>query len=207
MNEINKTISRAKNAQVEQIYGNFLKQEMSPNLFEKAAEEIDIEKSDIMYSLTGNENNIKVVKTGEEIKEQVDTVLMPRLTSDLAAEENKANEKLKECGAAPTTCLTDWMGSGFEIENLPKVYNWNETYFSNNNSGEITSSLSASDAKDKKVNIPENEYQAECRREYNKIAELIYKIKVDIKACDILKTLQDDKEFELTPRQVVSLKF
>ena len=37
--------------------------------------------------------------------------------------------------------------------------------------------------------------------------DAIRNIKVDIKACEILKTLADNKEFELSPRQVLALRF
>ena len=71
----------------------------------------------------------------------------------------------------------------------------------------MMSSLSASDAEDKKGNVPENQEQATCRREYNDIVRAICNIKVDIKVCEILKTLADNKEFELSPRQVLALRF
>lgn len=223
MNDIEKAIKGARAAQVGRIYGSFSNvqevmadedsirkgEEVSEeNPFEKAAaEEADMDKSDVMDALS-HQGDIKVSKTGKEIKDQVDTVLLPAMTADLAVKEAEAEKKLKDCGQAPTKDPDKWWTDGIKMDCGFKVYDWEETYVPNNDGGgKMMSSLSAEDAEDKKGNVPENQEQANCRREYNDIVRAICNIKVDIKACEILKTLADNKEFELSPRQVLALRF
>lgn len=221
MDEISKAIQGARAAQRGRIMGSFSNfqevtadddairkgEEVSEeNPFDKAAEEADVEKSDVMDALS-YQGEIKVSKTGKEIKDQVDTVLLPAMTADLAVKEAEADKKLKDCGTAPTKDPDKWWTDGIKMDCGYKIYDWEETYVPNNDGGKMMSSLSASDAEDKKGNVPENQEQATCRREYNDIVRAICNIKVDIKACEILKTLADNKEFELSPRQVLALRF
>lgn len=222
MNDIEKAIKGARAAQRGRIMGSFSNfqevtadddairkgEEVSEeNPFEKAAAEADMEKSDVMDVLS-YQGDIKVSKTGKEIKDQVDTVLLPAMTADLAVKEAEAEKKLKDCGQAPTKDPDKWWTDGIKMDCGYKVYVWEETYVpSNDGGGKMMSSLSAEDANDKKGNVPENQEQANCRREYNDIVRAICNIKVDIKACEILKTLKDEKQFELSPRQVLALRF
>jgi len=221
MDEISKAIQGARAAQRGRIMGSFSNfqevtadddairkgEEVSEeNPFDKAAEEADVEKSDVMDALS-YQGDIKVSKTGKEIKDQVDTVLLPAMTADLDVKEAEADKKLKDCGTAPTKDPDKWWTDGIKMDCGYKIYDWEETYVPNNDGGKMMSSLSASDAEDKKGNVPENQEQATCRREYNDIVRAICNIKVDIKACEILKTLADNKEFELSPRQVLALRF
>lgn len=222
MNDIEKAIKGARAAQVGRIYGSFSNvqevmadedsirkgEEVSEeNPFEKAAAEADMEKSDVMDALSYH-GDIKMSKTGKEIKDQVDTVLLPAMTADLAVKEAEAEKKLKDCGQAPTKDPDKWWTYGIKMDCGYKVYDWEETYVPNNDGGgKMMSSLSDEDANDKKGNVPENQEQANCRREYNDIVRDICNIKVDIKACEILKTLKDENQFELSPRQVLALRF
>lgn len=222
MDEISKAIQVARAAQRGRIMGSFSNfqevtadddairkgEEVSEeNPFDKAAEEADVEKSDVMDALS-YQGDIKVSKTGKEIKDQVDTVLLPAMTADLAVKEAEADKKLKDCGTAPTKDPDKWWTDGIKMDCGYKIYDWDETYVpSNDGGGKMMSSLSAEDANDKKGNVPENQEQANCRREYNDIVRAICNIKVDIKACEILKTLKDEKTFELSPRQVLALRF
>lgn len=222
MDEISKAIQGARAAQRGRIYGGFsnlaeimadddaIRKSEAPegdeNPFNKAAEEADVEKSDVMDALS-YQGDIKVSKTGKEIKEQVDAVLLPAMTADLAVKEAEATKKLADCGQAPTREPDKWWTYGIRMDCGYKIYDWDETYVPNNDGGKMMSSLSASDAEDKKGNVPENQEQANCRREYNDIVRAICNIKVDIKACEILKELKDGTEYELSPRQVLALRF
>ena len=169
------------------------------------AEEEDIEKSDLMYAI-GN-GTIKVVKTGKEIKEQVENIIMPSYQSQLAVKENEANEKLKECGQAPTNDPDPWWTGDVKMDVGYRIYQWRELEWSNPEDCRMYPSLSASDQAEKKGNCPESEAEANARRQYNELVRCICNIKVDIKACEILNTLKDGTEYELTPRQVLTLKF
>ena len=166
--------------------------------------EEETEKSDIMYAL-GN-GNIKVTKTGKEIKDQVDSVLLPELNAALAAKEAEATTKLGECGNAPTKDPDTWWTGDVKMDVGFKVYDWRECEWCQND-GRMYPTLSASDEAEKKGNCPTSEAEAKARCEYNDIVRCICNIKVDIKACEILKTLKDTSTYELTPRQVLTLRF
>ena len=88
-----------------------------------------------------------------------------------------------------------------------KFYEWRETEWCNPENQRMYATLSANDEAEKKGNCPTSEGEAIARCAYNEIVRCICNIKVDIKACEILKTLKDTTEYELTPRQVLTLKF
>ena len=164
----------------------------------------ETEKSDIMYAL-GN-GNIEITKSGKEIKEQVESVLLPELNTNLAVKEAEATEKLGECGAAPTSDPDPWWTGDVKMDVGYKIYGWREIDFCKTES-RVYDSLSASDEAEKKGNCPTSEAEAKARREYNDIVCAICNIRVDIKACEILKELKDNTQYKLTPRQVIALKF
>ena len=166
----------------------------------------EIEKSDIMYALSGCDA-IKVSKTGKEIKEQVDSVVLPQLQADLATWNEKADNLLKDCGTAPTKKVPEWWTGDVNMNIDRKFYEWEETHIPDNSRQTLMPTLSAEDSQRKKRNIPENEAQAQARRDYNEAVRMICNIMVDIKACEILKTLKDTSTYELTPRQVLTLRF
>lgn len=172
---------------------------------EETSEEDSAEKSDIMYALSGG--NVKVSKTGKQIKEQVDNVILPELNATLAIKENEATEKLKECGQAPTACVPTWWTGDVKMDVGYKFYEWRETEWCKPENQRMYATLSANDEAEKKGNCPTSEGEAIARCAYNEIVRCICNIKVDIKSCEILKTLKDTTEYELTPRQVLTLKF
>lgn len=172
---------------------------------DEEADDDKAEKADIMYAMSGADG-IKISKTGKEIKEQVDSVILPELNSALAVKESEATEKLKDCGAAPTKDVCSWWTGDVKMDVGYKMYDWRETeWYQNDN--RMYPSLSASDEAEKKGNLPTSQAEANARNEYNEIVRTICNIKVDIKACEILKNLKDNSQYELTPRQVLTLKF
>lgn len=171
---------------------------------DEEADDSKAEKADIMYAMS--RDGIKISKTGKEIKEQVDSVILPELNSALAVKESEATEKLKDCGAAPTKDVCSWWTGDVKMDVGYKMYDWRETeWYQNDN--RMYPSLSASDEAEKKGNLPTSQAEANARNEYNEIVRTICNIKVDIKACEILKNLKDNSQYELTPRQVLTLKF
>lgn len=214
--EIQEAIKNARAAQRERILKSFNVEEdvskgQQNNSFEEydeefdKAEENDVEKSDVMQAISGCDSDIKVSKSGKELKAQAD-ILLSELNSKLAIKQAEADMALKDCGDAPTRQPDKWYTDGICTDCGYKVYDWNETYFSENQS-QIMPSLSAEDLSSRKGNIPENCEQAKCRRAYNDIVYAICQIMVDIKACEILKGLDDGKEYTLTPRQIFALGF
>lgn len=185
-------------------------QEESDGKEEEEEEEVEgdeTEKAHIMEALSYG-NDIKVSKTGKEIKEQVQSVLIPKLNAELEEWKGKADKLLELCGTAPTKNPEPWWSGDTEIEIPYKVYKWDETYVPNADRGSISfESLSAEDAAAKKGNVPENADQAKARNDYNEAVRMVCNVLVDLKACDILLSLKDGKEYELTPRQVLTLGF
>ena len=221
MNDIQKAIQDARAERVNHMYGTFsnlseVKDDEEALKKAKDVEEVEdeeeekeekTEKSDIMGAISGyGDSKIKVSKTGKEIKEQVDSVIMPELTANLAAKEIEANNKLKDCGAAPTHCPDPWWTDDVRMDCGYKIYDWREREWCSNEN-RMYPSLSAEDSAEKKGNCPTSEAEAKARCEYNEIVRCICNIKVDIKACEILKTLKDTSTYELTPRQVLTLRF
>lgn len=191
LEEVNKKIS------------SLMRKSEESHSFDEDVEE-KTEKSDIMYAL-GN-GNIEITKSGKEIKEQVESVLLPELNANLAVKEAEATEKLGECGDAPTSDPDPWWTGDVKIDVGYKIYSWREMDFCKPES-RMYDSLSASDEAEKKGNCPTSEAEAKARREYNDIVRAICNIRVDIKACEILKELKDNTQYKLTPRQVITLKF
>lgn len=164
-----------------------------------------VEKSDIMNSLDYG-SSIKISKTGKEIKKQITEIVLPELNAELAVKKNEALEKLKDCGESPTKEPDTYWTSGIKMDCGFKIYDWDETYVPRKE-GVSVDTLSAEDAKDKHVNVPENQEQADSRRCYNDTVRAVCNILVDIKACEILSSLKDGSEYELTPRQMTTFKF
>lgn len=165
----------------------------------------ETEKSDIMYAF--GSGNIDITKSGKEIKEQVESVLLPELNANLAVKEAEAMAKLGECGAAPTSDPPTWWTGDVKMDVGHKIYEWRDTEFCRPEYRRMYDSLSASDEAEKKGNCPTSEAEAKARVEYNEIVRAICNICVDIKACEILKELKDSTQYKLTPRQIIALRF
>lgn len=200
MNDIEKAIKDARAAQVGRIYGTF------QNAKEVTVDENGIQKADIMNALS-YQGEIKVSKTGKEIKQQVDDVLLPDLNAKLAVKEEEATKKLADCGDAPTCDVDPWWTGDVKMDVGYKVYSWDETYYREEEANDSVADSLSGEEKKKKFNCPESKEEADCRRCYNDIVRAICNIKVDIKACEILKELKDGTTYDLTPRQVLALRF
>lgn len=208
MNDIEKAIKDARAAQVGRIYGTFQNAKevtFDENGIQKA-DDGEVEKSDIMNALF-YQGEIKVSKTGKEIKQQVDDVLLPDLNAKLAVKEEEATKKLADCGDAPTRDVDPWWTDGVKMDIGYKVYGWDETYYNEEKANESVAGSLLGEEKKKECNCPESKEEVECRRCYNDIVRIICNIKVDIKACEILKELRDGTTYDLTPRQVLALRF
>lgn len=208
MNDIEKAIKDARAAQVGRIYGTFQNAKevtVDENGIQKA-DDGEVEKSDIMNALS-YQGEIKVSKTGKEIKQQVDDVLLPDLNAKLAVKEEEATKKLADCGDAPTRDVDPWWTGDVKMDVGYKVYSWDETYYNEEKANDSVAGSLSGEKKEKEFNCPESKEEADCRRCYNDIVRAICNIKVDIKACEILKELKDGTTYDLTPRQVLALRF
>ena len=169
----------------------------------------DIQKSDILYALSGYESKIKFRKNGKEIKEQLNTSVIPALNADLSAAQNKADELLKECGEAPTHDVPEYWTGELHIELPYKFYEWDETRVPETNNVGVVASFSP-DSYQKRCckNAPASQEEAEARCQYNEQIRKVANITTDIKACEIVsKNLKDNESIELTVRQLVAFKF
>lgn len=225
MNDIQKTIQGARAAQVRRIYsglsnaqevtsdeskltkGDESKQiDSEENPFEKAVADFELmEKSDILDAIDSN-NCIKLSKTGKEIKDQISNVILPKLNSELAEAKSSADKILETCGTAPNVVPDVWWTGGIKIDCGYKIYNWEQTYYSED---KPSISYSTFDAIEKRAdaNEAENKEIADSRRKYNECVRKICNIVTDLKACEILNQSADTKEYELTPRQIIALNF
>ena len=167
----------------------------------------DIQKSDIMEAI-GYSEEFKIKKTGKEIKDQIDTVLLPAKQAALQSAQSRATAELSNCGDAPTDDVCRWWCNGFDLNVGYKRYNWEETRMKCVDDS-VCDSLSYEHQEDRpKCNCPKTKDEAEARCRYNDAVQAICEIMVDIKACEILKkNLKDDDSIRLTPRQVVTFKF
>ena len=182
MNDIEKAIKDARAAQVGRIYGTFQNAKevtVDENGIQKA-DDGEVEKSDIMNALS-YQGEIKVSKTGKEIKQQVDDVLLPDLNAKLAVKEEEATKKLADCGDAPTRDVDPWRTGDVKMDVGYKVYSWDETYYNEEKANDSVAGSLSGDEKKKEFNCPESKEEADCRRCYNDIVRAICNIKVDIK--------------------------
>lgn len=200
-------IQKAKNDnETASVEDDIVKSNEDVNPFEAAAE--DIQKSDIMEAIS-YDDNFRISKTGKEIKEQIQNVILPQKQAELAVKKSEADDLLEECGAAPTNDVCRYWSGMMDIDCSYKVYNWEETCMKCKDGGEVYDSLSYENQESKpKCNCPQTIEEAKARKEYNDKVNIICNILVDIKACDILiKNLNDGASVELTPRQIVAFHF
>lgn len=165
-----------------------------------------VEKSDVMYALNGNDS-IKFNKTGKEIKDQINSVVLPNLNAALATFTNTANTLLADCGNAPLKDIDSWWTNDIKLDVPFKVYSWDQTYMSDN-SKSVSESLSVSDAEAKAPdNSPASKAEADMRQKYNEAVRKVCETMTDIKACEMLQELKDTAKFELSARQILTFGF
>lgn len=172
------------------------------------AEETDMEKSDIMEAIAYS-GNIKVKKTGKEIKEQLSKVVIPAKTAALEAKKAEATTYLKDCGDAPTQEPENWRCRQYHIEVPFKMYRWDEMRTKCCDQRVVDSlSYEHQEGCKPECNCPKTKDEACARENYMEAVRCVCEIMVDLKACDLLvKNLKDNENIELTPTQVVAFQF
>lgn len=186
---------------------NPFEQEHRRNLLEKS-EMSDVEKSDIMEAISyGSSNtNFGFKKTGKEIKEQIKNTILPTKQAELATKKAEADKLLAKCGAAPTKDVCRWWINNIKMEVGYKTYE--EECCMKTQGNYVCDTISWGEDNLPKCNCCETEEQCKARRDYNNIVEIICRILVDIKACEILtKNLKDEDSITLTPQQLVVFQF
>lgn len=167
----------------------------------------DIEKSDVMNAIQYG-GNIQITKTGKEIKESVQNILIPELNAQLEEKKTAADNLLEDCGDTPRHSTNPWWTDDLRIEVPYKIYEWNEMEYNDRSQTSVMGSLSAEHSAkvDKKYNFAKSVEEAEARRKYNEEVRAISNILVDLRACEILLQLKDNKEYALTPKQLATFR-
>lgn len=173
----------------------------------KKSELGDIEKSDIMDAIS-YDSEFKFKKSGKEIKEQIKNVILPIKRAELKTKKNEANSLLTQCGEAPKNDVCRWWLNNLDLECGYKTYRWEECREMRDDCGEVAISVDCGDNTKMECNCAKDENEAKARREYNECVEIICRIMVDIKACELLdNNLKDTDEFKMNVRQIAAFKF
>lgn len=165
----------------------------------------DIEKSDIMEAIS-YDSEFKFKKSGKEVKEQIKNIILPTKQAELDVKKNEANSLLTQCGEAPTNAVCRWWLNNIDgMDCGYKTYSWDECRPKCCNCGEIAESVDCGSSSSNYAKTAEQEC---ARRKYNECVEIICRIMVDIKACELLENnLKDDDEFKMNVRQMTAFKF
>lgn len=185
---------------------NPFERELAEQRLEKAGFS-DIEKSDIMDAIS-YDSEFKFKKSGKEVKEQIKNVILPTKQAELEAKKNEANSLLAQCGEAPKHDVCRWWLNNLDMECGYKTYCWEECREMRDDCGEVAISVDYRDNAEMKCNCAKDKDEAKARREYNECVEIICRIMVDIKACELLdNNLKDTDEFKMSVRQMAAFKF
>jgi hypothetical protein len=169
----------------------------------------EIEKSDIMDAISYCSNDGFIFKkTGKEIKDKINTILLPEKQAKLAATTTEVETILSDCGEAPTADVPRYWLNDINMDLGYKIYHWEECHLPCKNEC-ISDSLSWEHQSDKpKANTPQTEDECKARNKYNSLVERMCQITVDIKACEILNSnLKDEDSIKMTPRQLAVFRF
>lgn len=200
------------------------------NPFEKyGTEEIkEINKSDIFDAMREPvmPGVISIEKTGKEIKDQVNNVILPKLMANFEEQTKKLNNLLTLTGTPPEFPI-----KYYKVRlDLPfNEYTWEECHYCDhkdemlkeedesveegaifNNFADVEGEFE-SDIEDEDVyfekNYPVNIEQAEARCNYNENLHILMEIAVDIKAAQVLTQITEDNVYRLNVNQSIALGF
>lgn len=200
------------------------------NPFEKyGTEEIkEINKSDIFDAMREPvmPGVISIEKTGKEIKDQVNNVILPKLMANFEEQTKKLNNLLTLTGTPPEFPI-----KYYKVRlDLPfNEYTWEECRYCDhkdkmlkeedesvekgaifNNFADVEGEFE-SDIEDEDVyfekNYPVNIEQAEARCNYNENLHILMEIAVDIKAAQVLTQIAEDNVYRLNVNQSIALGF
>lgn len=207
MDDVMKSIRAAMNVRSQRIYSVCGGE--TEERIQKAEETTvdDIEKSDVMNAIQYG-GNIQITKTGKEIKESVQNILIPELNAQLEEKKTAADNLLEDCGDTPRHSTNPWWTDDLRIEVPYKIYEWNEMEYNDRSQTSVMGSLSAEHSAkvDKKYNFAKSVEEAEARRKYNEEVRAVANILVDLRACEILLQLKDNKKYALTPKQLATFR-
>lgn len=178
----------------------------------KSNEYTEIEKSDILDAIN-YDSEIKIIKSGKEIKENIEKYVLPVRQALYDQKCREADELLKNCGDAPSMEPKPWMLRGINVTIPYKMYEWDETQYRSTDEetscgGCICDNISVVGANQCKKNLPCDSEQAITRSRYNCAVEIICEAAVDVQALKLLiNNIKDNQTFNLRPRQAMMFAF
>lgn len=169
----------------------------------------EIEKSDIMEAISYS-SEFGFEKTGKEIKENINSKILPKKRAAYEAKKGEIDKLLADCGDAPTKDICGWCKRGMDFELGYKSYDWSETYYHTADDYHdcVCDAVPITGGKEVKKNLPCSAEQAETRQKYNRAVDILCDIMVDIKTCELLvNNIGDSQKIKLTPRQAIVFGF
>lgn len=179
----------------------------------------EIQKAEIFSALKYG-NPIAVKKTGKEIKDQINTVILPFLLSKKEEVQINLSNFLDNAVVLPTCPC--WTKIDINEEEFPyKQYSWEETHFVEKSFGiifkgfgdvAVDEECDEGECIKEKIKVspyyPQTKEESEARLKYNNLVEDYRDILMDIKTANVLlNTLKDNDEYYLNIEQLVGLKF
>lgn len=175
-----------------------------------------MEKAKVVDELQKGENGDELEKSHLDAFEYSDKIVFKKSGKDIKAQfalakvtEQAENDKiaaeieeaLEKCTMTPSEKPNLW-GNRESIIVPYKVFNWNQTYY---NTGNSMHDVSESEESCRACNTPE---EAEANSKYNNLVYKWIDSCAELKMIDLYANhLDDKKEYELTARQMIALKF
>lgn len=158
-----------------------------------------LNKSHITDSFLHSSNELKIYKSGQQIKDSL-TQTKQKYTASKQLCLEQMEQLLKQCGQQPTEEIDKYMLSPYEdkFSMLPKTFSWKVC-------DSISEKQSVSELTITDQSQP-NQDAAQCCRKYN---DCVRKYITTCKDCFVIDTmingLQDKRQYELTIRQAAAL--
>lgn len=177
----------------------------------------EIQKSEIFGALKNSNNPIPIKKTGKEIKDQINNIILPFLAEKKEKIQKELNGFLDATIVKPTNPC--WMRIQMDETEFPyKLYAWEALDFSEKafgqifkGFGDIEEEYCKEEGCEQKVLFPycpQSKEEADARQKYNNLVEDFRDIIMDIKTANVLiHNLKDEDEYWLNIEQLIGLKF
>lgn len=167
-------------------------------------EENDLEKSHVTDAFAYGQNKITFKKKGSEIKDKMaaEKARIERENEDI---ENKIEDCREDFVCNPTQTPSMY-GARERVKCPYKVFNWNQTYYSSTDNGmNAVSAMGEGDIDCQPCGSPE---EAECNSKYNQLVYDWIDNCAEIFTLELYENnIEDNKSYELTAEQMLSLKF
>lgn len=166
--------------------------------------ENDLEKSHVTNAFAYGSNSFTFKKKGSDIKSKI-----AECRTEIAAENEVIEGKIEECEKNFTCHPTEkpyMYGARERVKSAYKVFNWNQTYYSNQDNGMNAVSAEGSGGVDcQPCATPE---EADNNREYNNLVDKWIDNCAEICTLEMYENnIDDSTNYELTPDQMLALKF